>query len=124
MTKYNCFLYIFKYNKTNNFYKNIMIKISKTLEKSLWEYDFKKLKYDDEIVIVRALNFWEIKDIKTLEKHIWKKQIINTLIKNINQIDSKSKNFWKLYFKIKILDTNNISMYDKLNKPIFSRSIG
>lgn len=101
-----------------------MIKISKILEKSLWEYDFKKLKYDDEIVIVRALNFWEIKDIKTIEKHIWKKQIINTLIKNINQIDSKSKNFWKLYFKIKNLDTNNISMYDKLNKPIFSRSIG
>lgn len=100
------------------------MKISKTLEKSLWEYDFKKLKYSDEIVIIRALNFWEIKDIKIIEKNIWKEKIINTLIKNINQIDSKSKNFWKLYFKIKNLNTNNISMYDKLNKPIFSRSIG
>ncbi len=100
-----------------------MINTSKVLKNSLWEYDYNKLKYSDDIVILRALNFWEIEDIKNISNHIWKTKIINVLKKNINQIDSKSKNFWKLYFNIKDLD-NNISMYDKLNKPIFTRSFG
>jgi hypothetical protein len=34
-----------------------MIKISKILENSLWDCDFKKLNYDDEIVVLKALNF-------------------------------------------------------------------
>jgi hypothetical protein len=34
-----------------------MIRVSKVLENSLWEYDFKRLNYDDEIVVLRALNF-------------------------------------------------------------------
>jgi hypothetical protein len=88
----------------------------------LWEYDFKRLNYDDEIVVLRALNFWEIDDVKTIEQHIWKENLIKIFKKNLNEIDNKSKNFWGLYFKIKNLNTTNITMYDKLNKPIFTRS--
>jgi len=99
-----------------------MIKTSKILKNSLWEYDFKKLKYDDEIVVLRALNFWEIEDVENIQSHIWKEKIIEIFKKNLNQIDSKSKNFWKIYFKIKNLNNNIISMYDKLNKPTFTRS--
>lgn len=98
-----------------------MIRTSQILKNSLWEYDYDKLNYSDDIVILRALNFWEIEDMKNIIKHIWKDKVINTLQKNLNQIDTKSKNFWKHYFDINILD-NNISMYDKLNTPIFTRS--
>jgi hypothetical protein len=34
-----------------------MIKMSKILKNSLWDYDLKKLSYDDEIVVLRALSF-------------------------------------------------------------------
>lgn len=99
-----------------------MIKVSKILKNSLWEYDFNKLDYNDEIVVLRALNFWEIEDIKNIQKHIWKEKIIEIIKKNSNQIDSKSKNFYRIYFKIKDFNNTNTSMYDKLNTPIFTRS--
>lgn len=98
-----------------------MIHTSKVLKNSLWEYDYNKLNYSDDIVIIRALNFWEIEDIQKIIQHTGKDKIINTLKENLNQIDTKSKNFWKLYFNINIID-NNISMYDKLNTPTFTRS--
>lgn len=100
-----------------------MIQTSKILKNSLWEYDYEKLNYSDEIVVVRALSFWEIEDVLNILKHIWKDKLIEIFQKNLDQIDSKSKNFWKLYFDIETLD-NNISMYDKLNKPTFTRSFG
>lgn len=100
-----------------------MIHTSKVLKNSLWEYDYDKLNYSDEIVILRALNFWEVEDIQNIANHIGAEKIIEIFQKNQNQIDAKSKNFWKLYFKIRSLDTN-IPMYDKLNKPIFTRSFG
>lgn len=104
--------------------QNLMIKVSKILKSSLWEYDFKSLNYNDEIVIIRALNFWEIKDVKIIENHIWKENIKKIFKKNLSQIDKKSQNFWKLYFNIKKLNLTNISMYDKLNKPTFTRNFG
>jgi hypothetical protein len=36
----------------------------------------KKLSYDDEIVVLRALSFWEIEDIKNIESHIWREKLI------------------------------------------------
>lgn len=53
-----------------------MIKMSKILKNSLWDYDLKKLSYDDEIVVLRALSFWEIEDIKNIESHIWREKLI------------------------------------------------
>lgn len=100
-----------------------MIKLSKVLEKSLWEYDVKKLSYDDKIVIIRALNFWEMEDVKKIIKNIWKEKLINILLKNIWELDNKSKNFWSIYFKLNN-NKNNISMYEQINKPIFKRSFG
>lgn len=100
-----------------------MIHTSKVLKNSLWEYDYQKLHYSDEIVILRALNFWEIEDIQNIEHHIWKEKIIDVFQRNLNQIDRKSKNFWKIYFHIEILNDNK-SMYDKLNTPTFTRSFG
>lgn len=98
-----------------------MIKTSKVLKKSLWECDYSKLNYNDEIVIIRALMFWEIEDVKNIINHISREKVIDIFKKNAKQIDIKSKNFWELYFNIKDLD-NNVSMYDKLNKPTFTRS--
>lgn len=43
--------------------------------------------------------------------------------KHINDMDVKSKNFWEKYFQL-ASNTPNISMYDKLNTPLFSRSFG
>ena len=100
-----------------------MIQTSKILKNSLWEYDYEKLNYSDEIVVVRALSFWELEDVLNIINHIWKDKLIEIFQKNLDQIDSKSKNFWKLYFDIETLD-NNISMYDKLNKATFTRSFG
>jgi hypothetical protein len=100
-----------------------MIHTSKVLKNSLWEYDYQKLNYSDEIVILRALNFWEVEDIQNIEHHIWKEKIIDVFQRNLNQIDGKSKNFWKIYFHIEILNDNK-SMYDKLNTPTFTRSFG
>ena len=99
-----------------------MIQVSNTLKNSLWEYDTAKLSYDDEIVVVRALNFWELEDIQTLKKHIGRKKIIQIFQKNLNNIDRKSQNFYKIYFKMKDYNTPQTSMYDKLNTPTFSRS--
>lgn len=101
-----------------------MIQISKTLEKSLWEYDISQLTYENEIVIVRALCFGEISDIKLICKELWTEKVISIFIKNKHQIDLKSQNFWKKYFQIQNQNTHNQSMYDKLNTPIFSRSFG
>lgn len=99
-----------------------MIQVSKVLKNSLWEYDITKLNYDDEIVVVRAINFWELEDIHTLEKQIGRKKIIHIFQKKLHSIDPKSQNFYKKYFKIKDCNTPNTSMYDKLHTPIFSRS--
>jgi hypothetical protein len=73
---------------------------------------------------LRALNFWEIEDVKNIENHIWREKLIKIFKKKLNEIDNKSKNFWKLYFNIKDLNITNTTMYDKLNKPIFSRDFG
>lgn len=100
-----------------------MIHTSKILKNSLWEFDYKKLNYSDEIVILRALNFWEVEDIQNIINHIWKEKVIDVFQRNLNQIDSKSKNFWKIYFGIEMLNDNK-SMYEKLNKPSFTRRFG
>lgn len=100
-----------------------MKRLSKNLKNSLWEYDFEKLEIQDEIVCVRAFCFWEISDIKLLENEIWKEKMKKIFLKNLDKIDKKSINFFKIYFKITNLE-NNISMYEKLNKPIFTRSFG
>lgn len=98
-----------------------MKKLSKILQYSLWEYDFEKLDFSDEIVTIRALCFWELSDVKIIENEIWIEKIKQIFLDNLDKIDKKSINFWRVYFGIKNLK-NNISMYDKLNKPIFTRS--
>lgn len=101
-----------------------MIKVSKILEKSLWEYDLKKIKYSDEILIIRALNFWEISDIKKISKEIWEKKVVEILKTKKMNLDNKSRNFWEIYFKVKQTKYHNQSMYEQLNKPTFTRSFG
>ncbi|MDP2090215.1 MAG: hypothetical protein Q8K30_01335 [Candidatus Gracilibacteria bacterium] len=101
-----------------------MIKISKILKKSLWEYDITNMNYNDEILIIRALNFGELSDIKIISKNIGEKKVLDIFLKNITNIDNKSKNFWEIYFNLKKISKPNISMYEQINKPIFKRSFG
>ena len=56
--------------------------ISTTLKNSLWEYDIQKLHFSDNIVIVRALNFWEISDINLIISNIWKQKFLDIFLKN------------------------------------------
>ncbi len=101
-----------------------MLKLSKVLLNSLWEYDVNLLKYEDEIVINRCLIFWEISDYYILKSEVWEDLIKKIFIKNISSFDKKTANFWKLIFKIQHINSNNHSIYEQLNTPIFKRSIG
>ena len=96
--------------------------ISTTLKNSLWEYDIQKLHFSDNIVIVRALNFWEISDINLIISNIWKQKFLDIFLKNTKSIDNKSLNFWKLFFDLKNLKIKNTSIYEQINTPIFTRS--
>lgn len=99
-----------------------MKNISKNLKSALWEYDINKLNFWDSIVIERVLSFWEIEDYKQIKQNIWKEKIVNFFIKNIDKFDKKTSNFWQKIFNIKDLKSNNISLYEQMNTPIFRRS--
>lgn len=102
--------------------KKLLTNISSTLKNSLWEYDIQKLHFSDNIVIVRALNFWEISDINLIISNIWKQKFLDIFLKNTSSIDNKSLNFWKLFFDLKNLNIKNTSIYEQINTPIFTRS--
>ncbi len=78
-----------------------MINTSKVLKNSLWEYEYNKINYWDDIVILRVLNFWKIEDIENTLNHVWKTKIINVFKKNINQINPQIKKFLEIIFQYK-----------------------
>lgn len=99
-----------------------MKNFSQTLLNSLWEFDKKNINYESEILITRALIYWEIDDIKLIQKNISNQKIIEIFQKNLSQIDAKSQNFWNLYFDLKPLQNKHLSLYEQLNFPTFQRS--
>ena len=101
---------------------NFMKKISQTLQNSLWEFDKKNINYESETLIVRAFIYWEIQDIKLIQKNVSQKRIIEIFQKNLSQIDAKSQNFWNIYFELKPLQNKPLSLYEQLNFPTFQRS--
>ncbi len=99
-----------------------MKNFSQTLLNSLWEFDKKNINYESEILITRALIYWEIDDIKLIQKNISNQKIIEIFQKNSSQIDAKSQNFWNIYFWLKPLQNKPPSLYEQLNFPTFQRS--
>lgn len=99
--------------------------INKIFSSILWEYDLEKLNYDDEIVFIRSLNFWDKNHIDTLKEYLWIEKFKNKFINNIQNFDKKTINYWCIIFWIDKSVFNNINdTYDKLNSPIFTRNFG
>ena len=90
----------------------------------LWEYDLSNLEFDNDIVIERLLNLWNKNLTDEWINIIWKEKAKELFIKNSLKLDKKSLNYWNIIFWTKITLDNNSSMYEKLNKPIFSRNFG
>ena len=96
--------------------------LSEKFQSILWEYDLSKLDLDNDIVVQRVLNLWN-KDLTDFwQKKIWKKRAKELFLKNSKNLDKKSLNYWGIVFKEKQNLSNNHSIYDQLNKPIFSRN--
>jgi len=99
--------------------------LNKKFQNILWEYDLSKLKLDDNIVVQRVLNLGN-KDITDYWiKEIWKTKARKLFTKNKDKLDKKSLNYWNIIFEKKDKNLkNNKTMYEKLNKPVFTRSFG
>jgi len=96
--------------------------IDKKFQPILWEYDISKLSYDDNIVFVRALVFWDREHIAKLKKELWITRFKNKIMENIDKFDKKTTNYWSKIFNLNIDFKNKQSIYEQLNKPIFTRS--
>jgi len=98
--------------------------LDKIFSSILWEYDISKLNYDDDIVFVRTLTFWDREHINILKQNLWLKKFKQKFIKNINQLDKKTVNYWGVVFNLDVKKylLNIQNTYDKLNKPVFTRS--
>ena len=98
--------------------------LPKTFQSILWEYNLSKLKIDSPIVVERVLSLWDKNITDFWIKEVWIKKAKKLFLENSKFLDKKSYNYWELIFwlrdKNKISD--NRSMYEKLNTPIFSRS--
>ncbi len=91
----------------------------------LWEYELSKLNLDDDIVCQRVLSLWNKEITDFWIKKLWKKLAKKLFLKNQKYIDKKSVNYWNIIFGIQKTNLkDNKTMYEKLNKPIFSRSFG
>ena len=96
----------------------------KDFQSILWEYDLEKLNFSDDIVFIRSLKFWDRNHIKFLKKELWLKKFKENFLKNINQLDKKTINYWAIIFDLDVKKyLNNLqNTYEKLNKPVFTRS--
>ncbi len=97
--------------------------LPKNFKSILWEYDISKLNIESSIVVQRVLNLWDKNITDFWIKKVWKQKAKKLFLKNIEFLDKKSYNYWKIIFQV---ENNKISdkrtMYEKLNTPIFSRS--
>jgi len=100
--------------------------LNKEFQSILWEYDLSKLDLDDNIVVQRLLNLWEKKLTDIWIDNLWKDKARDLFLKNKDQLDKKSVNYWNIIFEVKKSQNfkPNRTMYDKLNTPIFTRSFG
>lgn len=100
--------------------------INKEFQSILWEYNLKKLNYDDDIVFIRSLTIWDLNHIKYMKSKLWKEKFIEKFLGNIEKLDKKTINYWGTIYWINTKKyINNIqNTYEKLNKPIFTRNIG
>lgn len=99
------------------------MQLSHQLKCALRDCDIDRLDYQDDIVLLRALQFGELSDIDFLIKQLGREYIIDFIREKCHQLDNKSLNFWKQYFDIKDLDHSTPSIYEQLNTPVFVRNI-
>ncbi len=95
-------------------------------EKILWEYDLSTIDIKSDIVWERIFSLAD-KDLSDFWiSTVWKETAKSIFVRNLNNLDKKSQNYWWIIFWVdtkKALDSNK-TMYEKLNKPIFSRNFG
>ena len=96
--------------------------LDKKFQVVLWDYDISKLNYEDDIVFVRVLLFWDREHLKIIKNKLGKERFKQKLQKNISKLDKKTLNYWAKIFGLNL--QNNQSVYEQLNKPIFTRSFG
>ena len=96
--------------------------IDKKFQSILWEYDISKLNYDDNIVFVRTLMFWDKEHIVKLKKELGIIKIRDKFIENVEKLDKKTINYWSKIFNLNIDLKDKQTVYEQLNKPIFTRS--
>lgn len=96
--------------------------IDKKFQPILWEYNISKLNYEDDIVFVRTLMFGDKTHVDILKKKLGKTEFKRKFLENLENLDLKTVNYWKNVFGIDLTLTNKSTVYEKLNKPIFSRS--
>ena len=96
--------------------------LDKFFQPILWDYDISKLDYNDDIVFVRTLMFWDKKHIDILKKVLWKETFKKKFLKNLKELDIKTINYWKNIFEVNLNLKNKQTFYEKMNKPVFSRS--
>lgn len=97
--------------------------LDKKFQSILWEYELSKLSLNNDIVVQRVLSLWDKNITDFWIKELWKDRARILFIKNKQNIDKKSVNYWNIIFALdnKNLEINR-TMYDKLNIPIFTRS--
>ena len=99
--------------------------IDKIFQSILWEYDLEKLNYEDDIVFVRSLLYGDLEHINVLKKKLWKERFKQKFLKNLNEFDKKTINYWCIILDIDKKNLKHIqTTYEKLNKAVFTRSFG
>jgi len=98
--------------------------IDKNFQSILWEYDLNKLNYNDDIVFVRTLIFWNKKQVDILKNKLWKEKFKEKFLENLTHFDKKTLNYWSIILDVKIDLKNKQTIYEQLNKPIFTRNFG
>lgn len=99
------------------------MKLTKEFQSILWEYNINNFQIDEDIVIIRALWLWDKNYTDFLIKNIGKEKMKEVFLKNYQELDPKSVNYWAIMFDIdKSTLKLTYSIYDKLNKPIFTRN--
>lgn len=98
------------------------MKAPQNLKSILREYDPQSLKFSDDIVIERILQFWDMKDYELLRKKVDKKLIIDYFKNHISHFDKKTANFRTKLFNLPDLSPKT-DIYERTKKPTFRRSI-
>ena len=94
--------------------------VSKTL---LWDIDSSKTSLDQDLVILRVLEFGDRRDVDILFSGVQRSGIEKVFEKHFSGFDRKTQNYWNLVFHKNIPLTSH-SSYDQIDAPVFTRNFG